>query len=160
MAPGLTDLRDRLAEVPEQMKAHAIAAGPVRWGIDDCLMSYAALLEPVVGYDVAEPFRGKYGTPDEARCMLQAMGFSCIADAVSARARDLCWCEVDLHLAQAGDVGVLDVGSRQSCAMLHRSGFWIARSMSGFAAAPSSMVRAAWSLVTAPRLAFLKPLPA
>jgi hypothetical protein len=136
--------RAALVDAVDTMKA--LCVGPVVWGKSDCLMVAADALKPVIGIDIAARFRGKYGTPVQCADYLASLGFSSIAEAVGAEALRLGWEQIDPSEAQPGDAGVVSIRDVQGCAMLHRSGLWIARSVKGYAALPSRAVVCAFRI--------------
>lgn len=139
-------LRERLVAVPDVMKARAIAAGPALWGRDDCLMAYADLLRDVLGYDIAHAFRGRYRTKTGFVRVLRRMGYASLSEAFVPQATGLGWMRIDPADAAPGDAGVLAAKGVESCAMLHASGFWIARGANGFVAAPPPHCRIAFRI--------------
>lgn len=127
--------RDCLVDAVDYMKS--LCVGPVVWGTNDCLMVAADALRPVIGVDIAERFRGCYSSPRGCVDHIEALGFTSIAEAVGAEALRLGWKQIDVVEALPGDAGVVSTGEVQGCALLHRSGFWIARGRRGFVAMPS-----------------------
>lgn len=139
-----------LEQAIEDMKSAAMQAGPMKWGADDCLLCFAGPLQTALGYDVAQKFRGKYRSKIGAHKMLKRMGFGTIADAVADQAKMFMWDKIPINDVTAGDIGVLDILGNQTCAMMHRSGFWIARSEKGFAAVPVQAAIAAYRVPRPP----------
>lgn len=144
MAAGVT-ARERLISAVDVMKG--LCRGPVQWGESDCLIVAADALKPVIGVDIAGRYRGRYATPRECVEYISSLGFSSIAEAVGAEALALGWQQIDPTEAVPGDAGVVAVRDRQACAMLHHSGFWIARSRHGFAALPQASAICAFRIV-------------
>lgn len=126
--------RDRLIEAVDAMKARSL--GPVEWGKSDCLMVAADALRGVIGVDIAAKFRGCYSDQQGCADHLTKLGYASIAEAVGAEALALGWTQIDPCDALPGDAGVVAIRDVQGCAMLHRSGLWLARSVRGFVALP------------------------
>ena len=143
MAAGVIT-RDRLIEAVDAMKARSL--GPVEWGTSDCLMVVADALRDVVGIDIAAKFRGCYHDQQGCADHLTSLGYSSIAEAVGAEALALGWTQIDPLDAIPGDAGVVAIRDVQGCAMLHRSGLWLARSVRGFVALPARHVVCAFRI--------------
>ena len=142
MAAGV--MREQLVAAVDAMKARSL--GPVEWGKSDCLMVAADALRDVIGVDIAAKFRGCYRDQQGCADHLTALGYSSIAEAVGAEALALGWTQIEPCEARPGDAGVVQIRDVQGCAMLHRSGLWLARSVKGFVALPSRHVVCAFRI--------------
>ena len=136
--------RSRLVDAVDAMKA--LCVGEVVWGKSDCLMVAADALAPVIGVDIAAAFRGQYESQQGCADHLTSLGFASIAEAVGAEALQLGWMQIDPCEAVPGDAGVVQVHGVQGCAMMQRSGLWVARGPKGYLALPSSRVVCAFRI--------------
>lgn len=88
------DWRARLAAAIETRRREAFA-----WGRQDCGLLVADCLQAMTGIDIASPFRGRYGSAEEARAVLRAAGCRDAAAYVASLLE-----EIPPLRARAGDV--------------------------------------------------------
>ena len=94
------------------------------WGTNDCALFAADAVEAITGVDIAEDFRGKYNTEQEAFDLIESLvGGSTVADAASycATKHDLVEYEYPL-MAKRGDLVVVEDAGRLIAGVIHLSG--------------------------------------
>lgn len=124
---------------------------PMRWGHDDCALSFANVVSDALGYDPGERWRGTYSTREEAyKAVGAGLGF-----AFRYLAKRHGWKRIDPSEAEVGDPALwmmpIEGGMAMSATLISRgrgSGLWLARDSFGFAAFPERglNIRLAWSL--------------
>lgn len=73
------DWRTRLEQLLDRIERE-----PHRWGSNDCALGLAAgVVEAVTGTDIAAPWRGLYGTPEEALKVLRSEGCATLEEMVA-----------------------------------------------------------------------------
>lgn len=124
------------------------AVEPMQWGKDDCALWAANILRPVLGYDPAAAWRGRYRTRSGA---YRVLGKSNLANAIRAVARRHHWKRIYPTLAQAGDVGMVWTeweGKPVLATVVCRArGWFVGRAEAGFTAMPAERVAVAWSVL-------------
>lgn len=121
---------------------------PMRWGHDDCALSFANIVRDALGFDPGSQWRGRYSTRPES---LQAVGKGGLGFAFKMLSRRYGWKRIDPARAQIGDPGLalLPVSETErmvTTMICWKRGLWLVRSDTGFAALPTGHVRIAWSL--------------
>ena len=117
------------------------AATPMQWGVDDCALWVANILQPVVGYDPAAAVRGRYRS---RRGSMRITGREGLIGQLRSMAKRRKWKRIDPALAQSGDVGLawtlLD-GKAVLATMICRDRDWfVGRSERGFSAIPAGRI--------------------
>ncbi len=124
------------------------AETPMRWGKDDCALWTANILRPVLGYDPAAEWRGKYRTRDGSR---RAAGTNGLLGAIRAIARRHHWKRIHPVLAQPGDVGMVwttyDDKPVLATVICRKRGWFVGRAASGITLLPADRVAMAWSVL-------------
>jgi len=124
----------------------AAASARMRWGMDDCALWAANVIQAALGYDPAAKFRGHYRTRRGARRVLGGPG---LPGALRAAARRHQWVRVDPADARVGDIGLMAVDGASCCVVCRTRGWFVGRTDEGFAAVKSGMIRIAWSVGSA-----------
>lgn len=114
---------------------------PFAWGKSDCCTSIADLIKDTHGYDPMRYFRGRYRSKSGFVRMLHTDGYATIYEALVDVARDHDWREPTTDDASIG----IDQ-DRTAIYVRHESGFWIARSMTGYSTVRDRSIEAAWCL--------------
>lgn len=106
------------------------------WGSQDCALFAADCVQALTGVDHAADLRGSYQTElGAAKLLAKLGGLAAVASRAGPEVPPLC--------AQAGDVGLLDCGDRQSlgvCLGPH----WVAAGASGVIALAFNAATQAW----------------
>lgn len=123
------------------------ARRPFEWGVCDCMLEVADWLDQSCGFDVANEWRGRYSTEEEAYSL---MGGS-LEIAMRAEAARLGLAEAVQPLF--GDVGlVIPPGQEKPLgAILMPSGRWRMRTQTGVALSRDVTVVVAWALPCRPK---------
>jgi len=125
-------------------RAVAVSCGkPMEWGIDDCVLWAANILWPIVGFDPAAEFRGRYRDESAAYGLVSRLG---LAMTVARAARDLGWPRIDPLRAQVGDVGIVRSLNGPACVLFWRADQWVGPLDYGFATVHRAEARFAWSI--------------
>ncbi len=98
----------------------ARAAAPHQWGVNDCCLYAADLVEAMTGEDLAAPFRGTYRSEADADAVMRAMGWASLADMMDAMLPR--W----PHRPRRGDVVLLPGQRGDYLAVVHSGGLAIA----------------------------------
>lgn len=127
----------------------AATVATMQWGKDDCALWCANALRPVLGYDPAAKFRGRYRTRLGAA---RALGKGGLLAALRSTARRHDWQRIDPRLAQPGDVGlawVVGPGQKPVLATVicRARGWFVGRNETGFSAQKAERVAVAWSVL-------------
>lgn len=125
----------------------------MQWGKDDCALWSADIVRPVLGYDPAVRFRGRYTTRNGARRVLGPKG---LEGAMRAAARRHKWKRIDPSMAGPGDAGlawtVVEIPGKPAARVLatvicRAPGWFVGRNEKGFTALRASDVLLAWSVL-------------
>lgn len=121
---------------------------PMRWGHDDCALSFANIVLDALKYDPGAQWRGQYETREQAHKAVGAVGLGL---AFKMLARKYGWKRINPFNGQVGDPGlallpVSETESMVTTMICWKQGLWLARSESGYAALPMGHIRLAWSL--------------
>lgn len=81
---------------------------PFAWGMHDCALWAADVVEAMTGRDPAESYRGRYTTPRSAIKALRDHGFADLGEAIT----DALGEPIEPKLAQRGDVVLTDNGGQ------------------------------------------------
>lgn len=122
------------------------AARPAQWGVDDCALWVAGILEDAFGYDAAEQWRTGYSDRAGADASLGALG---LAGALRRVAKERGWERIDADQATTCDVGVVMLPAlvdgkstkRATTVICRAPGWFMARSARGIAAWPVEAVK-------------------
>jgi len=110
---------------------------PFVWGQHDCCLFAADAVLAVTGQDLAQGLRGSYSTQEQAAEVLASLGG--VAALVTARLGE----PVLPTLARPGDVGLVEIGGRDSLAVCIGQ-HWQAPGPDGLVVLPRRVVRHAW----------------
>lgn len=116
---------------------------PFVWGVSDCLLGLADIINNARGFDPAAEFRGRYSSMmGAARITRRYGGF---AGALESAAIAACWGRIDPHDALIGDIGVIANDKGPRCGVIKHHKLWLGRVPgAGFATVPTSRVLMAW----------------
>lgn len=132
----LTRLPDWDRRLARAVDRHA--AIPGEWGVADCLLTCADIVEAVTGIDPAVDIRGRYKTEAGAVRLLRKRGYADVAEALAA----LFPTEAVL-MAQRGDLGVVERGGRLTACFIADRGA-AAKTEHGLSFFPQTDLRAAF----------------
>ncbi len=113
---------------------HAIAAQPFQWGVNDCCLAVADIIEGQTGTDLMGRFRGRYKTRIGWGRILQREGCETVGDGLTMLAGEFNLVQVD-----PGRPGELDIGLIRfrfddrvfEAPAFYSNGFWHGRSHVG-----------------------------
>lgn len=83
---------------------------PFSWGTHDCVLWSASWIERITGLDLAAKWRGTYETEEQAKTVLDSLGFKGTAELASHYLP-----EVPVRLAQRGDIMLHPSGALGIC---------------------------------------------
>lgn len=109
---------------------------PLQWGVHDCCLWAADVVQAVTGVDLAADLRGTYATEAGAQAALQAHG-GLVQLCISRLGR-----VAPPALAQPGDVGLAVVAGVPLLAA--NGGPWLAVGRAGLVVVPDAQVLRAW----------------
>lgn len=138
-------LRSALAEEIEKAITES-EFKTAEWGVDDCALWVANILQKVMPGDPGEKYRGKYSDRDGA---YEVIGDKGIVGIVRSAARRFKWKKLrDPSLAVKGDIGVLkDIDNGiQIAALKYNGAFWIVRGVVGITLVREDRIKIAWSV--------------
>jgi len=119
------------------------------WGSNDCALFAADAVEAITGIDIAEDFRGKYSTEEEAFDLIKSLvGGTTVADAASycAAKHDLVEYEYPM-MAKRGDLVVVEDAGRLIAGVIHLNGRdVIVVGEGGLKRVPLTAIKRAWSI--------------
>lgn len=137
----LPDWQPRLAALVQQRMQQ-----PFTWGVHDCCLFAADALLACTGQDFAAALRGTYSTQAEAEALLAEFGgLAKLAAGCLGRV-------IPPALAQAGDVGLADLGDGYILVVCG-GGHFMAPCPTGLVPVPVNQVRRAWRCTTAAEVA-------
>lgn len=125
-------------------RAHA----PFAWGVQDCAMFAADGVLAVTGVDIADDFRGKYASEDEAFALIQSVTGG---EGIRAAAA---WCAAKHGLvqrehplmAQRGELVLVEESGREIAGLVHLSGrFVVCAGEAGLVRVPLRQIKVAYS---------------
>lgn len=139
-------MRDRLEAAIVKWMGDCDAT--MRWGHDDCALSFANIVADALGYDPGAQWREKYSTREQAA---KTVGSGGLGFAFKMLARRYGWKRINPLQGQVGDPGLALLPVSPTEAMVTtmicwKEGLWLVRSETGFAALPVRHIRLAWSL--------------
>lgn len=111
----LTRLPDWDRRLARAVDRHADIPG--EWGVADCLLTCADIVEAVTGFDPAADIRGRYKTEAGAARLLRKRGYTDVEAALA----DLFQPEAVL-MAQRGDLGMVERGGRLTACFITDKG--------------------------------------
>lgn len=120
-------------------------ATEMRWSEDDCSMWVANILRPVLGYDPAEDFRGKYADQSSAHDRLGKLGLGYAIRRVASKHG---WKRILPCWALSGDVGAMMVGRYPVTLICRDRGWFVGRNENGVTMVTDKAVRLAWSVLS------------
>lgn len=109
---------------------------PFAWAANDCCSFVFDACVAMSGHDPLAPYR-TYSNELQAQRILSRLG------GVRALAALVCGPEIPPALAQVGDVGLVDLGGRESL-VLCTGGGWTGPGESGLVRMPAELATAAW----------------
>ena len=74
------------------------------WGIEDCCLFSAYIVNTITNIDVAQSYRGKYYSKISAFKMIKKRGYKNLVDLIDAEALKHGFFRIDKNFAQKGDV--------------------------------------------------------
>lgn len=123
------------------------ARTPFAWGSHDCALFAADAVKAISGVDIADDFRGKYSTEDEAYALIQSVtGGTSVGDAAAHCAAKHGLAEHKHPLmAKRGDLVVLENDGRLIAGVIHLNGRHITvAGEQGLKRFSISLVKRAW----------------
>lgn len=118
---------------------------PFIWGLNDCALAVADVLQAGLGFDPAVRLRKRYTTARGYLRVLRRDGFASLDECVMAIAAECNWPRIDPCEAQPGDLGILPHPLGRTAALHYRGPFWIARRVGfGSAQRPTSEIELAF----------------
>lgn len=125
----------------------------MEWGKDDCALWVADILRPVLDYDPAKSFRGRYRT---RRGSMRALGRKGLIGAIKQVARRNGWERIHPTFAQPGDVGLawttMEVPGQApkltlATVVCRSRGWFVGRNDRGFTGIRADKIAVAWSVL-------------
>lgn len=117
---------------------------PMVWGQCDCCLWVADICAEIVGVDPAEPWRGRYDSPEGA-AKIMPLG---LVNTVSRRFHDLKWPRIAIRSARTGDIGIArNEGTKAGVVVKsHLEDWWLGRAEDGVTYVPPEQIIMAWSI--------------
>ncbi|AKJ28847.1 DUF6950 family protein [Caldimonas brevitalea] len=128
----LPDWPDRLARLIAARLTH-----PFMWGVHDCALWAADVVEALTGVDIAAGVRGTYSTALQAERVLRVHG------GLKGLGDDTLGQPIHPLESRVGDVGLVMSGGREVCAVCNGD-HWLAPAADGLAALDLFAATTAW----------------
>ncbi len=112
---------------------------PFEWGVNDCCLWSATVVDAMTGVDPAKDFRGLYSTEAEAKIVLESLGTGDIKSIIVSIFGE----PIGIKLAQRGDVVLAIIDGQQTVGICvgGRTAF---KSLTGLIQLPTLKCDCAW----------------
>jgi hypothetical protein len=136
----------RMQDWPLRLEALVAARmdAPFEWGVRDCCLWAADVVQAVTGYDPAADLRGTYSTAEETPAVIRSIG------GISGICADRLGPEVSPALAQVGDVGLFMEDGHPALAA-YTGGTWMAQGQAGVVPLAEGVVTTVWRCIACPQ---------
>ncbi|XUM25110.1 DUF6950 family protein (plasmid) [Bradyrhizobium oligotrophicum S58] len=115
----------------------------MRWGVDDCALWCANIIQEALGYDPAAAWRGRYRS---RRGALRVLGRAGLLAAIEGAAAVHGWRHIDPGTEAKGDIGLMLVDGVPSTVICRAPGWFIGRNEGGWTALQGRHLQALWAV--------------
>ena len=138
----MSDLIEHRLAVVKAAALHASNRAMV-WGVDDCGLFAAGVIETIAGVDLGKGIRFQYGSPEAAARMLGPGGVPLRVRRLMRRAG---FRRIPVGDAWPGDLGLIRTVRGAACVVRYEPGWWIGRGDDGVTFSRDGAVRLAWGV--------------